>query len=73
MYMNKMMMSEEDQFEICGFFSIKSTASESTISECQLKQIKIKLAAASGIVNLFISGINLSKCADISSGKGFSM
>ena len=66
-----MIVSEEDQFEISGFFSIntpndtykkrkKGNFKNLNQHENFQKQID-KLSAASGTVHLFISGINLTK------------
>ena len=60
-YMNKMTVSEEDQYEICGFYSIPSTLGKSVIPRPLQQQITNELTAASGEVDLFLSGINLSK------------
>ena len=70
-YMNRIIVSEEDQFEISGFFSIntpddkykkwkKRKFKDLNQHENFQKQIE-KLSAASGTVHLFISGINLTK------------
>ena len=66
MYMNKMTVSEEDQFEISGFFSINSGKwSNLEVGEFnnkdKRKQITKKLSAASGTVHIFTSGINLTR------------
>ena len=69
-YMNRMIVSEEDQFEISGFFSIntsddkykKRRKGNFNLDQHTNFQKQIdKLSAASGIVHLFISGINLTK------------
>ena len=64
--MNKMTVSEEDQFEISGFFSINSGKwSNLEVGEFnnkdKRKQITKKLSAASGTVHIFTSGINLTR------------
>ena len=70
-YMNRMVVSEEDQYEISGFYSINGPS----IKNNQRKKGKFKniyqrenfqeqidkLSAASGTIHLFISGINLTK------------
>ena len=53
MYMNKMTVSEEDQFEICGFFSINSSnlgnwKIQDFNYASKRQQIINKLSAASG-------------------------
>ena len=72
-YMNKMTISEENQFEICGFYSIPSTLVKSVIPTPLQQQITNELTAASGKVDLFMSGINLSKCNKSYNGMGSSI
>ena len=76
MYMNKMTVSEEDKFEICGFFSIDSGKwSNRNLrrfhNENKRKDIIAKLPAASGTVHLFTSGISLTKNFRCINVKGF--
>ena len=76
MYMNKMTVSEEDQFEICGFFSIDigkwSIRDKGRFqNENKREEIIKKLSAASGTVHLFTSGINLTKNFKWINVKGF--
>ena len=75
-YMNKMTVSEEDQFEICGFFSVNS----SNLGNWKLQdfnyaskrqQIINILSAASGNVHLFTSGINLARNFHWKNAMGF--
>ena len=62
MYMNKMTISEDDQFELCGFFDICNPSMKRSNKNHENIQNQInKLSAASGTVHLFISGINLTK------------
>ena len=63
-YMNKMMITENDQFEICGFFAIHfGTMNKYRKEENKhiAKQIISKLSDASGIVDILISGFSLCK------------
>ena len=64
-YMNRMIISEHDQFEISGFFAIPVGNRKSERDEVkeELKNISVqvisKLSASSGIVNVMVSGISL--------------
>ena len=64
-YMNRMTVSEHDQFEISGFFAIpvgRWNSEREQVRE-ELKNISAqvisKLSASSGIVDVLVSGISL--------------
>ena len=64
-YMNRMTVSEHDQFEISGFFAIpvgRWNSEREHVKE-ELKNISAqvisKLSASSGIVDVLVSGISL--------------
>ena len=64
-YMNRMTVSEHDQFEISGFFAISvgrwNSEREEVKEELKIISAKVinKLSASSGIVDVLVSGISL--------------
>ena len=61
-YMNKFTVSEHDRFEICGIFPIHTGQMNKACKEERkniTRQIKTKLSAMSGTVDLFVSGMKL--------------
>lgn len=63
-YMNRMTVSEDDQFEICGLIVVpigKLTRERKEEKKAIPTQIISKLSRASGIVDVLISGLNLCK------------
>ena len=63
-YMNKMTISEDDNFEICGLFAIPNGRLTKEQKEEKTNipgRIIRKLSGSSGIVDVLVSGLNLCK------------
>ena len=75
-YMNKMTVSEYDQFEIFGCFAIPVATSkeeqEQLITESKNISARVinKLSAASGIVDVLVSGISLCRKRNLHKHEG---